>query len=135
MKYLLTASVAVALALGPIGCNKSPEGGQPGTPNTFKLAGPDPSPSMKPGEIKSFEITIDRGSDFKRGLKLDVKGTEKLQAKIEPSSVGEGQTPKLNLILTAAPDAPEGKQTVQIHATPEGGGTAVDYPIEVTIKK
>jgi len=135
VKQLLTAAVVAALAMAPIACNKSPEGGQPGTPNSFKLTGPDPDPRMTPGESKPYDVKIERGKDFNRGINFEVKGTDMVKADLEPKAVKQGETPVLKLNLTVAPSAPDGEQMVEITAKPEGGGDPTTHKVKVHVKK
>jgi len=136
MKKVLAAAAVAALALAPIACNKSPEGGQPGTTNAFTITLPTMSPSLKPGETKTYEVGLDRGKDFKAAVKFEAKPKDdKIKAELSPSEAKEGESPKMTLTLTAAADANEGEHTVTITGTPAGNGAATSKDLTVKVSK
>lgn len=135
MKHLLAAAALAALALTPVACKQSSEGGSPGTPSSFKFTGPATGTTLKPGEVKTVEVDVSRGSDFKRGIAFSVKGTEAVDAEVDPKAAKENESPKLSVKLTAKADAKEGDSKVVLTGTPEGGGAATDFNLTVTVKK
>jgi uncharacterized membrane protein len=134
MKPIIAAAVA-AFAFVPVACKESSEGGSPGTPSTFTFVGPATGTTLKPGESKAVEVSLNRGSDFKRGVAFSVKGTDSVDAEVDPKAAKENESPKVNVKLTAKADAREGDHKVVLTGTPEGGGAATNFDITVTVKK
>lgn len=133
---LLTIPV-IALAGFLVGCNKSPEGGTPGTNASFKLSLPTDLSKLKPivqGTSESFDCSIDRGSDFKKDVALKVEAPAKLDVTLNKNSVkaSEGDT-KFNVIVKADKDAPVGEHTIKVTGTPDGGtATTGEFKVKVT---
>lgn len=131
MKSFLTAAALVAAAL-PVACNKSPEGGNPGTRDTFRLSAPVLTKSMKQGETQKFEVKLNRGSEFRKSVALTTTAPTGLKAEL-PASVAASDADTVSLTVTVAADAPLGDaQPIVVTGTPEGGG--VSTKVEVSIK-
>lgn len=136
MKRLLATATVVVLALAPIACNnKSPEGGTPGTSASFKLAGPTIPPTIKQGDKETVKITLDRGRDFKKTVKLEAKGTDKIKVELGKTSVKHDEPAEVNLTISPSADAPEGDHKVTVTGTPEDGGTATTLDVTVKVDK
>ncbi|HJZ58174.1 MAG TPA: hypothetical protein VKE74_24745 [Gemmataceae bacterium] len=138
MKKIIAAAVVAVFALVPIACKESSEGGSPGTPSSFKFVREGTQaldPTLKPGESKTIEVKLSRGSDFKRAVALSVKGTDKVDAELDPKSAKENESPVIHVKVTAKSDAPDGENQVVLTGTPEGGGNATTETIKVSIKK
>ena len=134
----MTVSLA-ALAGFVIGCNKSPEGGTPGTNATFKLSLPGPvSQDVKQGDTRTLEASIERGSDFKKDVALKVEAPAKVEVKLSKDTIkaSDGDT-KFSIVVSPAKDAPLGDHTVKVTGTPAGGGSATtqDFKVKVTENK
>ena len=121
-----------------VGCNKSPEGGTAGTAANFKISLPtDVSTlkSVKQGTPESYDGSIDRGSDFKKDVKLKVTAPDKIEAKLNKDMIkaSDGET-KFSITVTPAKDAPVGDHEITVTGTPEGGGspTSGSFKIKVT---
>ncbi|AWM38745.1 hypothetical protein GobsT_30590 [Gemmata obscuriglobus] len=130
LTYLATAAL-VAFAFG---CNKSPEGGTPNTNASFKLSLPT-AKDVKQGNTESYDASVERGSDFKKDVKLSVEGKpEKLTVKLSKDAIkaGDGDT-KFTITVTPDKDAPIGKHDVKIVGTPDGGGTPTSQTFSVTV--
>ena len=138
MKQFLVAVALAAFALVPTACKQSSEGGAPGTPGSFKFERDGTQAldtNLKPGETKTVEVKLKRGSDFHRGVKFGVKGTDKVTAEIKPDAAKENESPTINVTVTAKADAPEGGNDVILTGTPDGGGNATTETIKVNVKK
>ena len=135
MRQIITAAALAAFALAPVGCKESSEGGSPGTPSTFTFTGPATGTTLKPGESKTVEVSLNRGKDFKRGVAFKVQGTDSVDAEVEPKAAKENESPKLNVKLTAKADAKDGDHKVVLTGTPEGGGSATTFDVTVTVKR
>src|SRR5439155_18624177 len=107
MKNLLVAALAAAVGLVPVGCgNKSPEGGQPGTKDTFVIVGPTSTlkemtaPTVKQDTVQTFELKIKAGSEFSgKKIALKAEAPAGLHAEPKPASVdvAAGQEVKFSL--------------------------------------
>ena len=125
--YALIAVFIVSLT----GCNKSETGGGAGD-ETFKLVAPATSTGVKQGEMQIAKVTVDRGSGFKQGVKLDVKAPAGLQVDPESTTVKAGDSADVQLKITAAKDAPLGDQKIMVKGTPDQG-EAVNVEFNVTV--
>ncbi len=128
---------ATALLAFGVGCNKSPEGGTPGTNASFKLSLPT-SKDIKQGDTESFDASIDRGSELKKDVDLKAEAPAKLDVKLNKSSIkaGDGDT-KFSITVTPAKDAPLGDHEIKVTGTPAGGGAATtgSFKVKVTENK
>ena len=134
VSYIAAAAV-VAFGLG---CNKGTEGGTQNTKANFKLSLPT-SKDVKQGNTESFDASIDRGSEFKKDVKLAVAGKpEKVTVKLSKDVIkaGDGDT-KFTITVTPDKDAPIGDHEIKITGTPDGGGDASNgsFKVKVTENK
>jgi len=130
----MTLSLA-ALAGFLVGCNKSPEGGTPGSNATFKLSLPGPaSQDVKQGDTRSLDASITRGSEFKKDVTLKVDAPPKVEVKLSKDSIkaSDGDT-KFSITVTPAKDAPLGEHAVKVTGTPVGGGDATTQEFKVKV--
>jgi uncharacterized membrane protein len=139
-----TSIVLAAAVVAFVGCNKSEPGGpgatHPGSTNPvnknqeFKFdKGLLNSLSLKQGEKKDYDITIDRGSDFKQAVKIKIDAptgimVDKKEGEIKPSDK------ELKVSIAATDDAPLGDHKVTITGTPETGD-ATHYELTVKVSK
>jgi uncharacterized membrane protein len=138
MKKTLAAVILAAVALIPVACKQSSEGGSPGTESHFKFQREGTQaldPTLKPGESKTIEVKLVRGSDFNRPVKFSVKGTDHATAEVTPDAAKQNESPTINVKVTAKPDSPDGENQVVLTGTPDGGGAATTETIKVTVKK
>ncbi len=133
MRYGLSlAAFAAALV---VGCNKSPEGGAPGTPNTFTITGPSATvpTTIKQDNTESVKLTLNRGKDFKQHVKLAVvpKG-DKVKGELNKTDVSPADPGEVVLKISVPKDTPLGEQILTVTGTPEGGtATSVDVKVKV----
>lgn len=125
-----TAMAAFALA----GCNHSPEGGAPGTNNTFTIEAPTMSTTIKQDNKESIKLTLKRGSDFKKSVSLAATGMEKVKVDFSKNSVAPSDQGDVMMNVTVAKDAPVGDQVIHVTGTPEGG-TATSVDVKIKIEK
>jgi len=158
-RTLFTAAAAAVLATG-FGCNQSPPGGKPtGSPNpgtgstpattahstesglpsitgdkgTFTIKAPVLSKSIKQGDKETLDLTIDRGSEFKQGIKLTADAPKGVKAELSKSQVAAGDPDKVSLSVSVDKDAALGDQTIKVTGTPDtGNATSVDVKVKVT---
>ena len=118
-----------------LGCNKSPEGGTPGTHATFKLSLPVTTSDVKQGETRILDASIDRGSDFKSDVTLKIDSPPpKINVKLTKDTIkaSEGDT-KFTITVAPEKDAPLGEFSIKVTGTPSGGGapTSNDFKVKV----
>lgn len=131
----LLAAAAAAIALLPAACNKSPEGGTPGTANSFQLDLPVIPNAIKQGDTETVKIKVDRGKDFKGAVKLSAKAPDKISVDFDRSTVKDGESQEVNLSIKPASDAPAGDHKVTITGTPDSGSaTSKELTVKVVAK-
>ncbi len=125
-------SVAAISALTFVGCNHSPEGGTPGTSSSFTISAPTMSTTIKQDNKETVKLTLNRGSDFKKSVKLTVSAPDKIKADLSKDTVAPSDSGDVMLNIAAAKDAPLGDQVIRVTGTPDGGSaTTVDVKIKI----
>jgi uncharacterized membrane protein len=90
------------------------------------------STTIKQDNKESVKLTLNRGSDFKKSVKLTVGPLDKVKAELSKDTVAPSDSGDVMLNITAAKDAPLGDQIIKVTATPDGGAaTSVDVKIKV----
>jgi uncharacterized membrane protein len=127
-------SITIAALVGfAAGCNKSPEGGTPNTSSSFKIALPPMEKDIKQGDRATLDGSIDRGSEFKKDVKLKVEAPPKVDVTLSKDTIkaSEGDT-KFTLTVAPAKDAPVGEHIVKVTGTPsEGAATVGEFKVKV----
>jgi len=131
----LTASVALALTLG-LGCNKSSEGGAPGTKDSFKISAPTMATTLKQGDKQTVTLTIDRDSAFQQNVKLDAQAPKGLKVDFDKSTIKPGDAKDVAMSVTADKDAAITDHIIKVTAKSDtGNATTVDVKVTVTAPK
>jgi len=152
MRNLLAAFVAAGLALVPAACNKSPEGGHPGSgkpsngssdargeaKGTFTISqnaisGGPAMTSLKKGETKNIELTVKADKEFKGKVTLKAEAPDHMKAKLDPSSVDltPGSHVKVQLAVTDDGAAAASGNIIKVTGTPEhGSATTLDVKVK-----
>lgn len=138
MRNLFAAFAATGLALAPVACNKSPEGGTPGTNATFTISENAPSggpamTSLKNGETKNIELTVKADKDFKGKVSLKAAGPDKMKVELNPSSVDltPGSDVKVQMMVTNNGAAAGDSNIVKVTGTPDkGNATTLDVKVK-----
>jgi len=125
--------VPVALIGFLVGCNKSPEGGTPNTASNFKLSLPTMTKDIKQGNSESYDGSADRGSDFKKDVRLTVVHPDKVDVKLNKDVLKASEDGKFTLTVTPAKDAPLGEHVIKVTGTPEGGGAATTGEFKIKV--
>lgn len=130
-----TALVVGLIAMATFaGCKKSEEGGRAGT-DTFRLSVPALSTTVAQGETQIVRVAVDRGTEFKQAVKLEVKAPTGLQVTPESTTVKPGDKGDVQLEIKAAKDAPLGEQKIQLKGTPDKGeSTQTEFKVTVSTK-
>jgi uncharacterized membrane protein len=130
-KYLtLTAIAALMFA----GCNTSPEGGTPGTSSNFTISAPTLPTTIKQDNKESVKLTLNRGTDFRKTVKLSVSTPDKVKAELNKDAIAPSDSGDVMLNIAVAKDAPLGDQVIRITGTPDGG-TAAIVDVKIKIEK
>jgi uncharacterized membrane protein len=133
MRYGLSLAALAAAFL--VGCNKTPEGGDTATGNTFTISGPDTSTTIKQGDTESVKITLNRNKGFNQNVKLAAKpASDKIKAEFKDSAIATTDPAEQSLAITVDKDAPEGDHTVNVTGTPDSG-KAVSLDVKVKVAK
>lgn len=128
-------SLAALSAIFVAGCNQSPEGGTPGSKNSFKINGPTMTTHIKQNNKESMKLSLDRKSDFKKDVKLTVAPPAGLKAELNKDMIKASDPEDFTLTISADKDAPLGDQVVKVTGTPEGGGAATTVDVKVNVEK
>jgi len=133
MRYAI--SLAALVAVLTVGCNKSQEGGTPGTSSSFTISAPSATlpTTIKQNNSESVKLTLNRGKDFKQNVKLGVTSpSDKVKAELNKTSLTAADPGEVVLKVTVDPDAPLGEHILKVTGTPEGGTpTNVDVKIKI----
>jgi uncharacterized membrane protein len=128
-------SLAAMSAVFVVGCNKSPEGGSPGTANTFKIIGPTMTTHIKQNEKEAVKLNLDRKSDFKKDVKLSVDKPKGLTAELNKDVVKANEGSDFSVTIGVDKDAALGDHVVKVTGTPEGGGAPTTVDVKVNVEK
>lgn len=130
MRKLL--SLAALAAIVAVGCNKSPEGGTPGTSSSFTITAPTIPSSIKQGDRETVKMSLDRKSDFKKDVKLSVTAPEHIKAELSKDVIKASDPTDFTLTISVDKNAALGDQVVKVVGTPEGGSaTSVDVKVKI----
>lgn len=127
-------AIALVLALTSlIGCQSSgTQGGSATKEEGVRISVPNFQTNVKQGEVTTVTASLDRGDNFKQDVKLEIKATPGIT--VEPSSITikASDKPVVQLIITAAKDAPLGDCHVYVKGTPSKGMQAMaDFSVKV----
>jgi uncharacterized membrane protein len=132
MRNLLWLAAPLAALTVLAGCNNSPEGGTPGTRNSFTLKGPTLTTTIKQGDTQTVTLTVDRDSEFKQTVKLTVQEPTGIDADLSKTQVTSADPKDVALTIRVAKDAALGDHVVKVTGTPvSGGATRVDVKVMV----
>ena len=133
MRTLLSLAALAALTI--TGCQQSSEGGTPGTKANFKIEGPVTGETVKQGEQDTIKLSLNRGSDFKKDVKLKAEAPDKIKAELNKPMVKSSEETDFTMTVTVDKDAPIGDHIVKVTGTPEGGGAATHLDVKVKVDK
>ena len=133
MRTLLSLAALAALTI--TGCQQSSEGGTPGTKANFKIEGPVTGETIKQGEQDTIDLSINRGSDFKKDVKLAADAPAKIKAELNKTMVKASEDTKFNMTVTVDKDAPIGDHVIKVTGTPEGGGSPTHLDVKIKVDK
>jgi len=130
----IALSLAAVTGLFLVGCNKSPEGGAPGTENKFTMTLPTTETNLRQGQKETVKISITRGKDFKQTVKLKVEppADSKIKAELSKDAIAPADPTEVSVTLDVAKDAPLGHHMIKVTGTPDqGAATTGEFKVEV----
>ena len=132
MTRTLAALTVGLFALASAACNRSPEGGTPGSDNSFRISAPSGATNLKPGEEKTLTLSVNRDSAFTQAVTLKADSqSPKIDARVDKTKM-EAADKSVTLTVKAAADAPKGEHIIKVTGTPQTGApTSVDVKVEV----
>jgi uncharacterized membrane protein len=132
MTRAVTAAAVGLFALASAACNRSPEGGTPGTEQTFRLTTAPGDTNLKPGEEKTVVINVSRDDKFTEAVTLKADSqSPKIDARVDKTKM-EAADKQVTLTVKAAADAPKGHHIIKVTGTPATGKPAsLDVKVEV----
>jgi uncharacterized membrane protein len=133
MRILLSLAALTAITFA--GCQQSSEGGTPGTKANFKLEGPVTGETIKQGEQDTIKLSINRGSDFKKDVKLKAEAPDKIKAELSKPMIKASEDTEFTMTVSVDKDAPIGDHIVKVTGTPEGGGSPTHLDVKVKVDK
>jgi len=137
MRLVPSWLLAGAFVLGcAVGCNKSPEGGTPNTASSFTIKAPATATTIKQDNRESVKLTLDRGKEFTKDVKLKAEAPDKIKVELNKDVIKASDPSPADFTVTVTPakDAPVAEHKVKLTGTPEGGGaaTTVEFTVKVT---
>lgn len=134
MRDIFAAAAAAVFALSSVGCNKSPEGGTPGTGDSFTLSGPTMNPSIKQGTKEVVTVTVNRKDDFKKRISFEAQAVpDKVKVTFDKATNAPEDGKEVKLTVDVDKEAVVGEHPFKIVAKPEAGKeTALDLKVNVT---
>jgi len=138
----MSSRVLIVVALGAfaLGCNKSPEGGTPGTDSSFSITAPTVPTTVKQDNKESVKLSLKRGSEFKKDVKLSATSNDpKVKVELSKSEIKASDASPAEFTVTVTPskEAAVAEHKVKVTGTPEGGGnpTSVEFVVNVAENK
>jgi len=144
MRYAIALTFSAALLTA--GCNKTPPGGGTGNSggsgshpvggasDTFDVKMPSSTipTTIKQGTSEVVKLTLDRGKDFKDGVKLKIETPDKVKADYK-ETIPASDPPEVAVKLEVDKAAALGEHTIKVTATPDKGkATSGEFKIKVT---
>lgn len=136
MKNLFRAAVLTAVAFAPVACNTSSQGGNAGTKDSFTVSGPTMATTIKQGDRETVKISLSRGSDFKKDVKLDATAPSGLKVDLGKKTVAASDPAEVTMTIEVDKGATLGDHVIKVTATPDSGAaTHVDVKVKVEGKQ
>jgi uncharacterized membrane protein len=137
MKKVIAITIVLALVLAAVSsCKDSPKGGSVGKGEGFKIDVPTFDTKVKPGEIQTVTIKLQRGESFKQDVKLEIEADKGIS--IDPAKVlvKASDKPDVQLTITAPKDAALGEYIISVTGTPKTGEqTSMEFKVKVVASK
>lgn len=133
VKLLSFAFLLVAF----VGCtNRSNPGGGAERSRTFTIDGPGTTTSIKQGETQTVNLKVNRGSEFRQGVKLKANAPTGIDVVLSDSTVQPTDKNDVNIKVAVGANASPGEHIIQVTGTPDQGNvTTLDLKVNVTEAK
>ena len=129
MKTTMTVAVVLVLA-GMLGC--SSRGGSAADEQGFRIGLPIFDTQLRQGQTESIKVSLYRGDEFNRDVRVTVSTSEGLTVKPTEAVVKAGDARHIFIQVTAPKDAALGTYRITFTGTPEtGSATSVAHKIKV----
>jgi uncharacterized membrane protein len=121
------------LLIAAMGCSRTSErGGGSERRDSFVLKGPSTTATIEAGEVRTVNLTVERGKDFQQTVRLAVEAPTGIAPEIEHKEVRPSESGEVPLKIAVDKNAAPGKHTIHVTAAPEkGNATALDIPVNV----
>jgi len=87
--------------------------------------------TIKQGNSETVKLTLDRGKDFKEGVKLKIETPDKVKAEYK-ETIAASDPPEITVKLDVDKAAAVGEHTIKVTATPDKGkATSGEFKIKV----
>lgn len=130
MKAALCFATALATA-ALCGCSMSSRGGGFSHDDSFRIVGPADT-TIKQGEVQVVTLNLERGDQFKRDVKLDIRAPKGVRIDPDEVTVAASEKPEVEVRIAADRDAALGEYDVYVKGTPESGhATSMDFSVHV----
>lgn len=134
MTNLLRTAALAVVALAPVACNTSSQGGNAGTKDSFTVTGPTMSTTVKQGDRQTVKLTLNRGSDFKKDVALAATAPTGLKVDLGSKKVAASEPAEVTMTIEATKDAAVGDHVIKVTATPDSG-KATDLEVKVKVEE
>jgi len=135
MKKVIAITIMLTLVLAAVSSGTdSPKGGSVGKDKGFKIDVPTFDTKVKPGEIQTVTIKLQRDDSFKQDVTLEIKLSKGEGITFDPTKVliKASDKPDVQLTITAPKDAALGENIVSVTGTPTTGEpTSVEFKVKV----
>jgi len=120
-----------------LGCTRSSErGGGTERRDSFTIRGPSTTSTVEQGEVRTVNLTVDRGKDFNQTIKLTAEAPTGLASELDHNVIRPADTGDVHMKIIVAKDFPSGNKTIKVIATPDSGNpTALDINVNVKARE
>ena len=132
MRFVVVPALLLLCFMG-VGCNRSEEGGKPGTAESFRLRGPFAPVELKQGDRASVSVRLSRGSSFRGRVALEARSSSGLVSAVSKPAIEPLDPNEFFVTITATPTAPLTDNLVTVFATPDTGvATSIKIWVQIT---
>jgi hypothetical protein len=132
MKTVIMIVTTVAL-VAISGCQSSSLRGGGMTEDVgFKILVPTGDTNVKQGEVHNVTVSLRRGENFKRAVKLEIQASEGISVFPTEVLVKASETPDIQLRIASTRDTALGAYLISVKGTPKTGEpTSIAFTVKV----
>jgi uncharacterized membrane protein len=131
----MKTAMKIVMLLGltaAFGCEMSPRGGGMSRDEGFKIGVPTFTTEIKQGELQTVTVSLHRGEQFKRDVKLEIRPSKGISVDPTQALVRGSDNADVQLRITVNKDADLGEYRVYVKGTPETGeATSTEFKVKV----